>query len=198
MASVVHPHVETDEFEMLQENAGWSMDIELLAGEAVLVPPIGDRASTTQGELYLALRRWQEDTVDEGVVLQDVFVALPGGSRPAPDISWWSAEHRPSTPPGALQGGIRQSVPDLVVEVLSPSTRANDLGVKRDLYMQSGVRELWLVDPDARTVTRARPDATPDEVLSEGTTLRSELLEGFALDVARIFPFPQSPAGEGS
>jgi len=197
MTGVVHPRVETDEFEMLQENAGWSMDIELLAGEAVLVPPIGDRASSTQGELYLALRHWQEDTADEGTVLQDVFVALPGASRPAPDISWWSAERRPSTPPGALQWGIRQSVPDLVVEVLSPSTRANDLGVKREIYMRSGVRELWLVDPDARTVTRVRPDESPDEILDEGSILTSELLEGFALEIARIFPFPATPAGGG-
>lgn len=194
MASVVHPRVEPWEFEALQENAGWCMDIELIAGEAVLVPPVGDRASSTQGELHLALRHWQEDTADEGVVLQDVFVALAGASRPAPDISWWSAERRPSTPSGALQSGIRQGVPDLVVEVLSPSTRANDLGVKRELYMRSGVRELWLVDPDARTVTRVRPDGSPDEVLDEGSILTSDLLEGFALGIARIFPFPAAPA----
>lgn len=198
MATVVHPHVETWEFEALQEDKGWSMDIELLAGEAVLVPPVGDRASSTRGELYLALRHWQENTADEGVVLQDVFVALPGGNRPAPDISWWSAERRPSEPPGTLQWGIRQSIPDLVVEVLSPSTRINDEGFKRDLYMGSGVRELWLVDPDARTVTRVRPDAAPDEVFGEAATLRSELLEGFGLDVARIFAFPERRADEGS
>jgi Uma2 family endonuclease len=193
MATVVHPHVETWEFEALQENAGWTLDMELIAGEAVLVPPIGDRASSAQGELYLALRHWQEDAADKGVLLQDVFVALPGDNRPAPDISWWSAEHRPSEPQG-LQWGMRRGVPDLVVEVLSPSTRTNDLGVKRELYMSSGVRELWLVDPDARTVTRARPGVTPDEVLGEGAILRSELLEGFALEVGRIFPFPPDSA----
>jgi hypothetical protein len=48
MASVVHPHVKTDEFEMLQENASWSLDIELLAGEAVLVPPIGPVSSESR------------------------------------------------------------------------------------------------------------------------------------------------------
>jgi Uma2 family endonuclease len=143
MATVVHPHVETWEFEALQEDKGWCMDIELIAGEAVLVPPIGDRASSAQGELYAALHRWQENTADESVVLEDVFVAIPGGSRLAPDISWWSAERCSSAPPGALQWRMRRSVPDLVVEVLSPSTRANDLGVKRELYMGSGVRELW-------------------------------------------------------
>lgn len=68
----------------------------------------------------------------------------------------------------------------------------------RELYMGSGVRELWLVDPDARTVTRVRPDGAPDEVLGERATLRSELLEGFALEVTRIFASPESPADEGS
>jgi len=174
------------------------MDFELIAGEAVLVPPIGERASSTQGELYVALRRWQQDTGDEGIVLQDVWVTPPGPNRVAPDISWWSAAHLPSPPRSALQSGMRKGIPDLVVEVLSPSTRANDLGVKREIYTASGVRELWLVDPDARTVTRVRPGATPDEVLREGMTLVSELLDGFALEVADIFPFPPGPAYQGS
>jgi Uma2 family endonuclease len=188
VATIVHPHVEPDEFEMLQENAGWSLDVELIAGEAVLVPPLGDPASSAQGELYLALRRWQEDTGDQGIILQDVFVAIPGGSRLAPDISWWSAERPPSTPKSAMAWGMRQTVPDLVVEVLSPSTRANDEGIKRELYMDSGVRELWLVDPDARTITCVRTGAAGGEdVLGEDDSLRSDLLPGFTLQVARVF-----------
>jgi Uma2 family endonuclease len=179
---VVHPRIETWEFDALQENAGWSMGMELIAGEAVIVPPIGGPASSAQGDLYLALRRWQEDIDDKGLFLQDVFVAFPAGSRPAPDISYWSAKRRPPIERGAVQ-----NVPDLIIEVLSPSTRANDEGAKRELYMSSGVRELWLVDPDARTVTRVRLNVIPDEVLGEESALRSELLEGFALDVSRVF-----------
>jgi len=190
MASVVHPYVETQEFEMLQNNTGWILDMELIAGEAVVMPPIGDRASSAQGELHLALRRWQESTDEQGLVLQDVFVVLPDGNIVAPDICWWSAEHRPPLPRNALDRAKRR-VPDLIVEVLSPRTRVNDLGVKRDSYMRAGVVELWLVDPDARTVTRVRPNLAPDEVLSEGATLCSELLPGFELGVARIFPFSE-------
>ncbi len=183
VATVVHPHVQPDEFDALQFNAGWSMDIELIAGEAVVVPPLGAPASDVQGRLHVALSRWQEDTGDEGLVLQDVFVAFPDGSRPAPDISWWSAERRPPISPGAMQ-----VIPDLVIEVLSPSTRVNDLGVKRELYVNSGVRELWFADPDARTVTSVQvPPAGEETVLREGDTLRSNLLPGFALDLARVF-----------
>jgi Uma2 family endonuclease len=42
--------------------------------------------------------------------------------------------------------------PDLVVEVLSQSTEGRDRGVKKDAYEADGVREYWLVDPQARTV----------------------------------------------
>jgi Uma2 family endonuclease len=73
--------------------------------------------------------------------------------------------------------------------VHSPSTRANDEGIKRELYMSLGVRELWLVDPDARTVTRVLPGVAPDEMLGEGETLTSDLLAGFALEVSAIFRF---------
>jgi len=43
-------------------------------------------------------------------------------------------------------------VPDLLVEVLSPGTESRDRGVKRDLYERVGVRELWLVDAEQRTL----------------------------------------------
>ncbi len=46
-----------------------------------------------------------------------------------------------------------QGAPDLVVEVLSPSTRARDLGVKVHLYARFRVPEYWVVDPEEASVT---------------------------------------------
>ncbi|MGH2617722.1 MAG: Uma2 family endonuclease [Thermomicrobiales bacterium] len=43
-------------------------------------------------------------------------------------------------------------VPDLIVEILSPSNRGHDLLTKRALYARGGVREYWIVDPASRTV----------------------------------------------
>ena len=43
--------------------------------------------------------------------------------------------------------------PDFVAEVLSPSTKSRDLIIKLNKYMVAGVREYWIIDPDAETVT---------------------------------------------
>jgi Uma2 family endonuclease len=70
--------------------------------------------------------------------------------------------------------------------VLSPATRVNDLGVKREHYLAVGVRELWLADPAAKTLTRARP-AAEDEHLGSADTLTTELVNGFSLALSLVF-----------
>jgi hypothetical protein len=63
-------------------------------------------------------------------------------------------------------------VPDLVVEVLSPATRINDLGVKKDAYLAAGERELWLVDPQAAAITTMQPNGRR-QMLAAGEQLAS-------------------------
>lgn len=157
------------------------MAVELIDGEAVVMPPSGAASSSVQGELFFALRSWQENGADEGLLLQDVFVELPGHQFLAPDIAWWSAPRRP-----AIRAGAIDVVPELVVEVLSPATRVNDLGVKRNYYLEVGVRELWLADPAATTLLCARPSSS-DEELTSADTLTSGLLPGFSLALAQAF-----------
>lgn len=179
VATVSHPRLERAEYLALQAAAGWRSAVELLAGEAVVMPPSGGHAASVQGELYYALRRWQEETGDEGLLLQDVFVRVGDESYLAPDIAWWSAARRPRLAVGALE-----RVPDLVVEVLSPATRINDLGAKREAYMLAGVRELWLADPAGITVTGIDAGGR-ERVAARGGQLTSSLLPGLALDVDR-------------
>ncbi len=80
--------------------------------------------------------------------------------------------------------------PDLVVEILSPSTSANDWGYKKDLYEKHGVKEFWLVDPYAKQViVMLLKDGSYGivGVYREDDTLRSPTLEGFELDLGRVF-----------
>jgi Uma2 family endonuclease len=89
-------------------------------------------------------REWprQTELIDEVVVVNE--------PRP-PDVLWFAG-------PPALDGSGPRRDPDLVVEVRSPSTWRYDLGRKRELYVEHGVPELWLVDTVARRVLVHRSD----------------------------------------
>lgn len=76
----------------------------------------------------------------------------------------------------------------LVIEVLSPSTARADRITKRRRFQRAGIPEYWIVDPDARTVERWRPDDERPEVLSESATWQpSPEAEPLTLDLATLF-----------
>jgi len=86
------------------------------------------------------------------------------------------------------------AAPDLVVEILSPGTRRRDKGRKRAVYDREGVREYWIVDPEARSITvlrRPRADAGLTDVtvltLAKGETIESPLLPGLQVPLREVF-----------
>jgi Uma2 family endonuclease len=82
--------------------------------------------------------------------------------------------------------GPLRGAPDLVIEVLSPSTAQRDRVEKRALYARSGVRVYWLVDPEDRSITRIS-FPTEDEITYRlGDTLAELVLPGFALPVEEL------------
>ena len=88
------------------------------------------------------------------------------------------------------QHGVH-GAPDLVIEILSPSTRANDRLRKYKLYEQAGVHEYWIVDPDmkvllAHTLEDGRYHS-PD-VYKAGSTVPVGVLEGCSIDLRTVFP----------
>ena len=83
-----------------------------------------------------------------------------------------------------------QGAPDLVVEILSPSTSRRDWNEKRDLYAKHGVRELWIADPDARVVwVMTLRDGEYEVVGKYGDTqiFSSPTLAGLAIDLREVF-----------
>jgi Uma2 family endonuclease len=79
--------------------------------------------------------------------------------------------------------------PDLVVEIVSPSTGRRDLVIKRDLYARHSVPEYWLVDPPARTVT-VYADPHQGQYRNERTVndmVESVIVPGLAVDLAELF-----------
>ena len=83
-----------------------------------------------------------------------------------------------------------RGAPDLLVEILSPSTAGYDRTTKRNLYARHGVGEYWLVDPYAKTITVLTLGANGYDtyaVFGEGDILTSPTLAGFALNLSELF-----------
>ena len=83
-----------------------------------------------------------------------------------------------------------QGPPDLVVEILSPSTARRDWNQKRDLYAKYGVKELWIADPDERVVWVMTLRDGMYEVMGrygDTQTFSSPTLAGVAIDLREVF-----------
>ena len=131
------------------------------------------------GFIYAALLAWTRSEAGRGTVWLPLNVPLDSGNVLAPDVLWFDGEL-------PLHLATAPRAPDLVVEVRSPSTWRYDIGRKRELYEQHGVRELWLVDTASRSVlVYRRGDALE---LGADETLASPLLPGFAASVAELVP----------
>ena len=80
--------------------------------------------------------------------------------------------------------------PDVVIEILSDSTRRRDFDEKLPVYAANGVREVWIVDLDARTVaiyTGAGGALTPARVFTGDDVLVSDAMPGVAIELGPIF-----------
>jgi Uma2 family endonuclease len=101
----------------------------------------------------------------------------------APDFAFVRADRVPA-------GGIGQGygpVPDLVVEVMSSSDRVPHVWQEVDDYLGAGVRLVWVVDPERRTVA-VHEAGEPVRLLSEGDTLSGRsVLPGFQCAVSSLF-----------
>ncbi len=108
---------------------------------------------------------------------------LPSGDVVQPDIFFFNRERGPVRPGTHLEG-----VPDIVAEVLSPSTRGVDLGKKLRAYERAGVPEYWMADPDRREVRAlAMRGGQYEQLPQEGAIVRSLVLPGFEAHVEALF-----------
>jgi Uma2 family endonuclease len=94
---------------------------------------------------------------------------------------------RDKVPEAAVLDKILDFPVDLVVEVLSPSNRPKPVRDKVEEYIASGTTEVWVVDPDKRTVDTHQANRSPEHFTAADTLTRPELLPGFSCPVAEFF-----------
>lgn len=97
-----------------------------------------------------------------------------------PDLMYISTERS-----AILQDWVR-GAPDLIVEVVSPTSIARDTVTKRNKYVAAGVKEYWLVFPEEQAI-EVVTGMGQSRLVSVGEGLETPLLPGFTLDTARVF-----------
>lgn len=121
---------------------------ELVSGALHLQPRPRMRHSRAAGELFAELRDgFSKDGDDEWLFFIEPEIHLDGNVV-VPDIAGWRRENLPDD----LDVAYMEVAPDWLCEVLSASTRNFDLTEKRAVYGRAGVRHLWFVDPQSKTL----------------------------------------------
>lgn len=184
----------------------WPEQGEWTYADYLQLPDDGRRYEVIEGVLYVTpsptyahqyvvqvLLRRLGDHVEEqelGIVLTAPFeVNLGEQSRPVqPDLLFVAADRLPAPDAGEFTGA-----PDLVVEVLSPSTARRDRLVKFAAYERAGVPEYWIVNPHTRAVEVYALGEEGYELAGQYVgeeTIASPTLSAFAIRADEIFPKP--------
>ena len=134
---------------------------EAIEGELHVTPAPSIRHQRVSQKLEQELLRLLEEPGHGIVIDAPVGVEFPStGEGVQPDIVFVSSARTHIIADAAIRGA-----PDLVVEILSPTTERRDRGVKRKLYERQGVFEYWIVDLETETVEvwsfGERPSETP-------------------------------------
>lgn len=117
---------------------------EIINGQEVLMSPRPALThSAVAGNIHAIFRRFLRGKRCKTFIEPDVF--LDENNNFVPDVLIVCDRDK-------MKGDGIYGAPDLVVEVLSPSTATRDRGIKKDAYEKAGVQEYWIVDPVSKSI----------------------------------------------
>jgi Uma2 family endonuclease len=164
---------------------------ELIDGEHYVTPAPRPKHQRVSGRLYLRLGTYLEEHPVGRVYYAPLDVVLTDFDCVEPDLLYVSREREQRH----MTEDYLEGAPDLVVEILSPSTKRYDQHVKHRLYERFGVLEYWIIDPEKETVSVYRQEDDCLQLCQElsrpgGTlvpVLSTPILPGLAIPLDKIF-----------
>ena len=158
--------------------------MELWDGELVMSPSPPFYHQEIVARFYEKLKERVTRNRAGKVVFTPIDMILSSRRVTQPDVLFISSSRL-----HIIQEQVRGAA-DLVAEVISPGSRHRDRIEKRDLYEQHGVKEYWLIDPEAQTVEVLFLEAGEYRLIGRwrpGEQAQSRLLDGLTLEVSELF-----------
>jgi len=181
---VAHPHVR-----FLAEDIWDTPDdgkrYEVIDGQLFVTPPPVVMHQRSSGNVYYYLRVYLATHPIGEVFNAPIGLVLDDENGLQPDLVYVANEHRSIIAERGIEG-----VPDLVAEILSPSTRARDRGIKLRRYAAAGVPHYWIVDPRRRTLEAHRLGEAGygrPTVYRSGEVFTPELFPGLEIPIDALF-----------
>jgi Uma2 family endonuclease len=156
---------------------------ELVDG-AIVASPSGYYHSVVAGRILHLLEGYLETDPVGTVGTPDAGIRLPNGNLRSPDVTFVRDEKLPGGVPPYTFGDF---VPDLAVEVLSPSDSEREVADKIGEYFSCGVPLVWLVDPPSRTVVVFRSLTDSRKLQASDVITGDPVLPGFSCLVSLFF-----------
>ena len=158
---------------------------QLIEGELLMAPAPNRYHQDISGNISLLLAKYVEKHPIGKLYVAPFDVYLDQYNAHQPDIVFVSKANC-----AILTDAGATGAPDFIVEILSPKTAFLDKKSKRKVFARSGVKELWLVDPDTRMIhvyfLQDEPER-PAATYSEKDTFTSPHFPGLKIRAAKIF-----------
>ena len=156
-------------------------------GALQIMAPASPDADDIAVDFVTDIKLWERALAGGRTYGSSPGFTMPDGSVREPDAAWISDERLATLPPRGQRPAFPAVVPDLVIEVRSPSDRLPQQQRKMEEWIAYGARLGWLVDPEESRIYIYRPDAAP-EVLERPDTISGEPeLPGLEVDCADIW-----------
>ena len=159
---------------------------EIIGGQLIVSPSPAYRHQRVSMKLGNALDTYLTSTGVGEAVAAPMDVRLSANDVVQPDLLVVLNERS-----DLIQNRGVFGAPDLVIEIVSPSSIETDFLRKSKLYERFGVREYWIVNPESETVSVQTLDGDRYVIAGEfgrNDTLKSAVLDGFTLELASVFP----------
>jgi Uma2 family endonuclease len=170
------------DYQLLEEGAPF----QLINGDLIMSPLPTSYHQLLSIRLSYYIQFYLENTGLQGVCLcAPIDVVLDDENIVQPDLIYISAERKPELLQAQIMGA-----PDLVIEILSPSTALYDLRQKKDNYERFGVKEYLIIDPISNNADRyvlIDAEYQLHQKEKQNGTINLTTLPGLQIDLQKLF-----------